>query len=184
MTSEWRMLAMVSSGLLWTSCATVATDPPRPVDSHAVAAAAPADSSILDVIDRSLPGVVLLLNSRSDGKTGFGAGIILDNQGLVLTNLHVVANARSLGALFYKPDRVSYMPSDGGLARYIFENNSDIVPATLVRGDPILDLAIIRVREDTTGFTKLPFRPQPVRRGERVLSLGHPQETVWSFTSG
>jgi S1-C subfamily serine protease len=78
-----------------------------------VAAASPPDTSIPDAIDRSLPGVVLLLNSRSNGKTGFGAGIILDNQGLVLTNLHVVANARSLGTLFYKPDRVSYMPSDG-----------------------------------------------------------------------
>jgi hypothetical protein len=182
MTSEWKVLAMVFSSLLLASCATGANHPTAAVQPQSTASQA--DSAIPDVIDRSLPGVVLLLNWRSDGKTGFGAGILLDNNGLVLTNLHVAANANSLGVLFYKPDRVSYMPSDGGLARYIFENNGDIVPATLVRGDPILDIAILRVAQDTTRFGKLAFRTQPVRRGERMLSLGHPQETVWSFTAG
>ncbi len=173
---------MVFSSLLLASCATGASHPTAAVQPQL--AASQADSAILDAIDRSLPGVVLLLNWRSDGKTGFGAGILLDSSGLVLTNLHVVANANSLGVLFYKPDRVSYMPSDGGLARYIFENNAEIVAATLVRGDPVLDLAILRVAQDTTPFAKLALRAQPVRRGERVLSLGHPQETVWSFTAG
>jgi hypothetical protein len=127
---------------------------------------------------------VLLLNQRTDGKLGFGSGVLLDDPGLVLTNLHVVANASSLGAMLHDPARVSYTPMDGGLARYFFENQKEVVPATLVRGDPTLDLAIVRLEGDTSPYARLTFRKDRVEVGEQILALGHPQETVWSFTSG
>lgn len=138
----------------------------------------------VDLLKRALPGVVLLLNQRADGKLGFGSGVLLDEHGLVLTNLHVVANASSLGAMLHDPSRVSYTPMDGGLARYFFENQKDVVSAQLVRGDPILDLAIVKLDADTSRYARLELRTTPVEVGEQVLALGHPQETVWSFTSG
>lgn len=110
--------------------------------------------------------------------------MLLDERGLVLTNLHVVANASSLGAMLHDPGRVSFTPMDGGLARYFFENQKDVVAAHLVRGDPTLDLAIVQIETDTSRYARLPFRTTPVEVGEQVLALGHPQETVWSFTSG
>jgi hypothetical protein len=136
------------------------------------------------LLKRALPGVVLLLNHRSDGKLGFGSGVLLDESGLTLTNLHVVANAASLGAMLHDSSRVSYTPMDGGLARYYFENQKDEVPAHLVRGDPVLDLAIVKIETETSRFPRLEFRKTPVEAGEPILALGHPQETVWSFTSG
>ncbi|NUQ72130.1 MAG: trypsin-like peptidase domain-containing protein [Polyangiaceae bacterium] len=167
-----------------------ATSPPpcpcAPVSAApSSASAAPASQrAAIDVLKRALPGVVLLLNQRSDGKLGFGSGVLLDERGLVLTNLHVVANASSLGAMLHDPGRVSFTPMDGGLARYFFENQKDVVAAHLVRGDPTLDLAIVQIETDTSRYARLPFRTTPVEVGEQVLALGHPQETVWSFTSG
>jgi S1-C subfamily serine protease len=148
------------------------------------AALPPSQRAAVDILKRALPGVVLLLNQRSDGKLGFGSGVLLDDHGHVLTNLHVVANASSLGAMLHNPSRVSYTPMDGGLARYFFENHKDVLPAHIVRGDPTLDLAIVHIEADTSGLARLPFRKAPVEVGEQVLALGHPQETVWSFTSG
>src|SRR5688500_9287271 len=81
------------------------------------AALPPSQRAAVDILKRALPGVVLLLNQRSDGKLGFGSGVLLDDHGHVLTNLHVVANATTLGAMLHNPSRVSYTPMDGGLAR-------------------------------------------------------------------
>lgn len=179
-----QLLAFAPLAGVVNSCA----PPPAPPradtrDASAISASDPQRATI-DVLKRSLPGVVLLLNHRSDGKLGFGSGVLIDASGLALTNLHVVANASSLGAMLHDSSRVSYTPMDGGLARYYFENQKDEVAAQLVRGDPVLDLAIVKLDGDTSRFPRLEFRRTPVEVGEQVLALGHPQETVWSFTSG
>lgn len=96
-------------------------------------ASAPSTEQILAT---TLPGVVLLVNRHDDGAIGFGAGVVLDDDGLVLTNLHVVAGG-ALGAL---------KASTKGLA--------------------------------------LALREEPAKQGERVMAVGHPSETVWSFTTG
>src|SRR5262245_20798330 len=78
---------------------------------------APASSQPLapEFGERSLPAVVLLLNHRPDGKTVYGAGLVIDGEGRVLTNFHVVEGAVSLGAMLYDPRRTSYTAFDGGL---------------------------------------------------------------------
>ncbi|MBI3182264.1 MAG: trypsin-like peptidase domain-containing protein [Myxococcales bacterium] len=142
------------------------------------------ERSIEDLVEAALPSLVLLLNTRPDGKRSYGSGLLLDDQGTVLTNLHVVANAESLSAMLYRADRVSYTPADGGLWRFLFENSHEIKGAFLVRADPTLDLAVVRVDADTSA---LPARriseggrrrpvvgvdlgPQP--RRQRVPALG------------
>jgi hypothetical protein len=142
------------------------------------------EPAMVEVVERALPAVVLLLNTQPNGTTTYGAGLIVGKDGRVLTNYHVIAGAKSLGAMLYKPGRVSYTPMDGGLSRYIFENQKDIVTTTLVEGDATSDLAIVKIDADTSTLPELPFSKEKVRPGERVFALGHPQETVWSFTAG
>ena len=154
------------------------------VEPAAVIAAPAAEPAMVEVVERALPAVVLLLNTRADGTTTYGAGLILGKDGRVLTNHHVIEGARSLGAMIYKPGRISYTPMDGGLSRYIFENQKDIVTTTLVEGDATSDLAIVKIDADTSKLPVLAFSKEKVRPGERVFALGHPQETVWSFTAG
>jgi len=102
----------------------------------------------------------------------------------VLTNLHVVDGNKGLGAILYQPDLVSYTPMDGGLDRFLFENQRLVVGAQVIRADPTMDLALIHIDADTTGARVAKFATELPRRGDPVLALGHPQETVWSFTSG
>jgi len=127
---------------------------------------------------------VLLVRQLPDNKTGYGAGLLLNEQGTVLTNLHVAANATALGALLYDPERTSYTRLDGGLLRYLFENEDDVVPARLLRGDPVNDLALVQLGADTHGWPILPIAATAPRVGERVLALGHPEQSVWSATAG
>jgi S1-C subfamily serine protease len=86
--------------------------------------------------------------------------------------------------MMYDPRRTSYTAFDGGLTRYIDENEAAIVPAHLVRADAALDLALVRVEADTSRLPHLPIRKDPVALGERVIAVGHPGESVWSLTLG
>lgn len=136
------------------------------------------------LVAAALPSVVLLVGERSDGKTSFGSGIIVGRDGRVLTCLHLVRGMKHLRAMLYEPGLVSYTPMDGGLDRFLFENRSRLIDVSLERIDEANDLALVRLDAETAAVPLLPLADELPRRGEAVLALGHPQETVWSFTSG
>src|SRR4051812_20156458 len=84
---------------------------------------APAPSTSLttqQLVELALPSVVLLVGKTRDGKLAFGSGLLVAADGLVLTNLHVVADRADLSAMFYAPGRATYSPLDGGLKRFVF----------------------------------------------------------------
>ncbi|MBW1880989.1 MAG: trypsin-like peptidase domain-containing protein [Deltaproteobacteria bacterium] len=137
-----------------------------------------------EVVRNALPAVVLLVNERDGGATSWGSGLVVSDDGHVVTSLHVVGDMVSLRAMLYSPERASYTPMDGGLGRYLFENEAALVPAAFVRSDTTLDLAMVKIDADTAAYNRLEFAADPVQPGDRVYALGHPQETVWSFTSG
>lgn len=153
---------------------------PRP----ATAAREPDASASAEVLARATPSVLLVVVERPSGEAGYGAGVLVGKDGLALTNLHVVADAVSLKVMFYDPARMTYAPMDGGLPRTLFEAERDLRPARLVRGDPGMDLAVIQVEGVSGPLDPLPARRSEVVPGERVYALGHPQESVWTFTAG
>jgi hypothetical protein len=150
------------------------------------ALAAPVDSveSLRTLAERSLPGVVLLLATKADGTVVYGSGFFVGEGSTVLTNDHVIAGAKTLSAMLYRPGRVSYTPMDGGLSRYLFENQRDLVPVHVIESDAGTDLALVKLDADTSAFPRLRLASDRVHPGDRVIALGHPQETVWSFTTG
>jgi Do/DeqQ family serine protease len=94
---------------------------------------------------------------------GLGSGMIMDQQGNILTNNHVVGGAREIQVWL----------ADG--TRY---------PATLVGTDPKTDLAVIRV----TGKDPLPHvmfgDSDLVEVGEWVVAIGHPRGLDETVTQG
>jgi S1-C subfamily serine protease len=133
---------------------------------------------------RAMDSVVLLLVDRPDGKTGYGAGVVLDDHGLVLTSRHVVAGGRGCHALLHDPARPTYTPLDGGITRLLAENQGAEIACATLCSDEAADLALVRLAAETPGIAHLTPRATPARLGETVLSVGHPEEAVWSFTRG
>ena len=177
----------VGLGLALAACTSrpgPSADEGRRAAAPSVAPSAAADApSFTDLIARSMPSVVLLLNTHADGSITYGAGFLV-GPGLVLTSEHVVASAAKLGAMLYKAGRTSYTPMDGGLSRFLFENQADVLKVRQVRGDSTSDIALMQLDVDTSGYPTLPMSTAEVKAGERVIALGHPQELVWSFTQG
>ena len=92
----------------------------------------------------------------------YGSGVIITNDGYILTNNHVVQDA----------ERIS-----------VTLNDRRELPARLVGNDPATDLAVIKIEAD--GLTYIPFgNSDRVRVGEPVLAIGNPFNLTSTVTSG
>ncbi|HCH66705.1 MAG: hypothetical protein CL927_08845 [Deltaproteobacteria bacterium] len=161
------LLSMVLCGIV--GCAPKTTSPP--------------EQPLASLLERTLPGVVLLVRELPSGKLGYGSGVLVDEKH-ILTNLHVARGGVGGFALLHDPARESYTTVDGGILRYVREYGEHAVPVRMVRADAINDLALVELTSSISSVDPLPFRQEPPQLGETVTALGHPQGNVWSFSRG
>src|SRR5829696_7103950 len=119
------------------------------------------------------PGVVFIHSTSYardffgfvEPQEGSGSGSVLDQQGNILTNYHVIAGAQKLSV------------SMGGKKDYA---------ATIVGGDPDTDLAVIRLTEKPAGpLTVIPMGDSDkLVVGQKVLAIGNPFGLDRTLTTG
>src|SRR5215210_3445030 len=96
--------------------------------------------------------------------SGSGSGSVIDDQGHILTNYHVIEGAQKLSA------------SLGGDKTY---------PATVVGGDPDTDLAVIKVDAPRSQLTVVPLGDSDsLVVGQKVLAIGNPFGFDRTLTTG
>jgi S1-C subfamily serine protease len=140
---------------------------------------AASDASLLDAYSRAVtgavervsPSVVNIEVHQSGGRTrsgeprerqGGGSGFVFTPDGLILTNSHVVHDAR----------RIDVKLSDGRR-----------MPASAIGDDPASDLAVIRV--DEPGLTAAVLGDsQQLRVGQVVIAIGAPYGFQSTVTAG
>jgi len=94
--------------------------------------------------------------------TGAGSGVILTNDGYIVTNNHVVENATKVDVTL---------------------NDKRTYTATVIGTDPSTDLALIKVDEKDLPY--LPFgNSDAVKVGEWVLAVGNPFNLTSTVTAG
>jgi S1-C subfamily serine protease len=124
-------------------------------------------NNLEDLYSNSNPGVVSILvqvNQGGQSGAGAGSGFILDNDGHVVTNHHVIDGASTIVVRFY--------------------NNSD-TQAKVVGDDPNSDLAILQVANKAEGIHPLPLGDSSkVRVGDGVVAIGNPFALGTSMSSG
>src|SRR5688500_8998816 len=100
-----------------------------------------------------------------DAQEGNGSGSIIDAEGDILTNYHVIENAQKLSV------------SLGGQKDY---------PAKLIGGDPDTDLAVIRLLEKPREpLTVIPMGDSDkLSVGQKVLAIGNPFGLDRTLTTG
>ncbi|MFG3478494.1 S1C family serine protease [Streptomyces sp. NPDC047980] len=124
-----------------------------------------APDSIAGIAASALPGVVTL-HVSGGGEQGTGTGFVLDAQGHILTNNHVVSPAGRSGD-------ISVTFSGGETAR-----------ATLVGKDSGYDLAVVKVK-GVSGLKPLPLgNSDNVRVGDPVVAIGAPFDLQNTVTAG
>lgn len=96
-----------------------------------------------------------------------GSGVILDPDGYIITNAHVVENATRIEV------ELPFDASGGSRGRSILRRHGRIVGAQIVAIDDETDLAVVKV--EARGLPALPFGDSDaLRSGQVVLAFGSP----------
>ena len=107
---------------------------------------------------------------------GTGSGVILDSEGFIVTNAHVVKGARNIEVWLNE----SGSGPDGGTGEPMQKKSAS---AVLVGMDQDSDLAVIKV--DRSGLKPLVFADSnALRQGQIVLAFGNPMALEDSVTMG
>ena len=136
----------------------------QPLSQAAVDDSPPAAGSIAEVVDRVLP-VVVTLEIASGSSGASGSGFILDNDGHILTNNHVIAGA--IG---------------GGTIKVILADGT-AEPAELVGRNSSYDLAVVQISRN--GLTAATLgNSANVNVGDTAIAIGAPLGLSETVTQG
>lgn len=107
--------------------------------------------AVVAAVQKVGPAVVTVIVTTRQGR-GSGSGVVITEQGHIVTNNHVVENATGLRVLF----------ADGTLQE-----------AGLIGTDPLNDIAVIRVQGTVPGVASIGDSTK-LQPGETVLAIGSP----------
>ncbi|NYI03190.1 S1C family serine protease [Allostreptomyces psammosilenae] len=139
------------------------------VASGPVAATTTSDGGSLDIaaVAAAVMPSTVEINVTSTAGTSTGSGVILTEDGEIVTNAHVVSDAASGGG------EITVTLSDGSTH-----------PATLIGSDADSDLALIKA-EDASGLTPATLGDSDsVQVGDEVVAIGSPEGLTGTVTSG
>lgn len=119
--------------------------------------------AVAEVADRVGPAVVRVQGVSSGRRGGFGSGVVIAGDGLVLTNSHVVAGARRA--------RIGLV--DGG------EHEAE-----LLGDDPATDLALLRTELPRGATVAMLGDSKLLKRGHLVVGIGNPLGFESTITAG
>ena len=122
-----------------------------------------------EVFRRNGDGVVKIqvVESGSAAKSMLGSGFFVSDDGLVVTNYHVI----------------SKLVTDS--ARYraeLFDTRGNTLPVRVLGIDVVHDLAVVKVEAQPERF--FPVEPVSLDQGERLYALGHPHDLGLTIVEG
>lgn len=120
--------------------------------------------TLVDRVSASVVAISTVSGSGTRQASGLGTGVVIDTDGHILTNFHVIDGARQVTVEF----------KDGS-----------VVPGTVSGSDPGNDLAVVKVNlsADKLQPAKLGDSDK-TRQGESVFAIGNPFSEKFSVTSG
>ena len=160
-----RLVALAAAAALLAGCdggddkEAAAPPPPTtpPPTATATPPAAPPDrsGSLADAVARVLPSLVNVQTTSFGGGKGEASGVILQRDGLILTNNHVVEGTTGISISF----------NDG--------KHTKLLKGTVIGTAPERDLAVVRVNANDLVPVEL-ARSSALRLGDVVIAIGFP----------
>jgi S1-C subfamily serine protease len=119
---------------------------------------------VVQITSESVVETQSLFGTQRQVQRALGSGFVIDKDGHILTNYHVVQGARSV--------RVSF-------------SNHDDVKAQIVGEDPTTDVAVLKVDLSSSALDPLPLgNSDTVQVGDPVVAIGNPFALDRSVTAG
>jgi serine protease Do len=120
--------------------------------------------SVEALAEKAKPSIVVILHTGRQGKqAGLGTGFVIDADGLIATNYHVIGDGRPITVQL--PDGAKHEVTE------------------IHASDRHLDLAVVRIA--AKGLDPLPLGDSDaVKEGQAIIALGHPQGLKYSVVAG
>ncbi len=145
----------------------IASDKPIPNAIGETTSAYSKNLSLIEIFEKSEPGVVRVNVQRTDqanGTSGVGSGFVFDKKGHIITNSHVVKDVKKVVVTFL--DGRSY--------------NAEIIGF-----DEFTDIGVVKVNADLTLLQPLALGDSSnLKVGEPIAAIGNPFGLSGSMTSG
>ncbi len=177
--AQWLMALASACGPLAAQPAqpTAPSQRPRPLADYSLAMeqlARSASPAVVQILVRTLA----LADKDDSAEMGLvsereatGSGVIVDPAGYIVTNAHVVQNARRIQVKFLRSDEKGEAP------------HAHLVAAKLIGMDKLADIAVVKI--EGQNFPTLRFLDSDaLRQGELVLAVGSPLGLQNSLTHG
>lgn len=122
-------------------------------------------------ISRSVPQTGIALDPSQENRTALGSGFVFDQDGHIITNNHVVANAKAVDVTF---------------------TNGDRTRANIIAVDPFVDLAVLEIIGIENNTLEQEYHPDPLmlanssalQVGDPVIAIGNPYGLAGTMTTG
>jgi hypothetical protein len=120
-------------------------------------------NDIPEIVRKAKPAVVEIVTTDAHGNAVTGTGFFITPEGLLLTNYHVIKNARTVGA---RTPSGAYYPFTGDWIRL-----------------PNVDIAMLKFNANDVPYLLLDSHAQ-VEEGQRVLVIGSPEGLQGTVSDG
>jgi S1-C subfamily serine protease len=125
------------------------------------------EKSVVQITRSVPPAVNILIPESQENTTSLGSGFVYDNNGHIVTNYHVIANASIVDVTFIDGNRYT---------------------ANVTGIDPSNDLAVLKIIENfTAGVPPPPLvlgNSSQLKVGDQVVAIGNPFGLEGSMTTG
>ena len=168
--------SLLTSGILffalrWTSPPTTLGNYEQETRSAGPPSLSSDEENNIEVYKRISPGVVNITSTSIEydfffepvPRQGIGSGCVIDVDGHVLTNNHVIRGADKLEVTLF--DKSKY-------------------PAQVVGADPIGDIAIVKINAPRSKLHPIAFSTAVPQIGQKVLAIGNPFGLEQTLTTG
>jgi S1-C subfamily serine protease len=135
------------------------------------------DKDAIEEMVQSSVEIVVDKGIKTEGGMGvpdqaLGTGIVIDPEGYILTNYHIIES--DVDPAYEGYSRVYVIPA---------ENVNEKFVAKVVGYDPVYDLALLKIEKEMETHVRI-GDSNILRQGERVIAIGNPIGLVNTVTSG
>lgn len=121
-------------------------------------------------ITRTVPQTGVVIDPSQENRTALGSGFLFDKQGHIVTNNHVVGDAKIVDVTF---------------------TNGDRLRANVTAVDPYIDIAVLKIiKSHNNTLEQAQLRPLPqgnssaLTVGDQVIAIGNPYGLAGTMTTG
>ena len=120
-------------------------------------------ASPTQIFNNNVEGVVMVMTEK-----GMGSGTIISKKGYVLTNWHVIEDAKDISICIY------------GMSSF----EECIFEVVLIKANPLKDLALLKIINPPKKLKPIKISIVIAKTGSKVHAIGHPDGEIWSHTQG